>query len=84
MTWTWNQRHGALTVLWLTITQPFSRAELEFLPVYHPSPEEIADPKLYASNVRDVMAGALGVPTSDVTFEEVKARYGKKSSKKKD
>ena len=42
VTWTWNQPHGARSVLWLTLTQPFSRASLEFLPVYHPSPEEIA------------------------------------------
>ena len=65
-------------VMWLTMVQPFTRASLEYLPVYHPSPEEVADPKLYANNVRAVMADALGVPTSDVTFEEVKARYGRK------
>ena len=83
MTWTWNQQHGAKSVLWLTLAQPFSRASLEFLPVYKPSPEEIADPKLYASNVRDVMAKALGVPTNDLSFEEVKQLYGKKYKKKK-
>jgi len=83
VTWTWNQQHGAKSVLWLTLSQPFSRASLEFLPVYNPSPEEIADPKLYASNVRDVMAKALSVPTCDLTFEEVKTMYGKKYKKKK-
>ena len=85
VTWTWNQQHGAKSVLWLTLTQPFSRASLEFLPVYQPSPEEIADPKLFGSNVRQVMAKALQVPTSDLTFEEVKQMYGKKyKSKKRD
>lgn len=83
VTWTWNQQHGAKSILWLTLAQPFSRASLEFLPVYQPSPEEIADPKLYASNVRQVMARALNVPTCDLSFEEVKQLYGKKYKKKK-
>ena len=72
VTWTWNQQHGALTVLWLTLTQPFSRVSLEFLPVYQPSQEEISDPKLFAGNVRQVMANALQVPTSELTFEDMK------------
>jgi lysophosphatidylcholine acyltransferase/lyso-PAF acetyltransferase len=83
VTWTWNQPHGVFTVLWLTLCQVYSRAEMEFLPVYHPSEAEQTDPKLYASNVRNVMAAALGVPTSDVTFEDVKKRYGTITKKSK-
>ncbi len=49
---TWNQTHGAFTVLWLTMSQVFTRAEIEYLPVYHPNEEEKADAKLYARNVR--------------------------------
>ena len=56
--------------------------ELEYLPVYKPSQAEIDDPKLFARNVRDVMARALGVPTSDLTFEEIKEKYGKFYKKK--
>ena len=70
-------------VIWLTLSQPYTRAEIEFLPVYHPSTEECADPKLYARNVRQVMASALGVPTSDATFEEAKAKFGKKKKKRR-
>ena len=51
VTWTWNQTHGAKSVLWLTLAQPFSRASVEFLPVYTPSSEEKEDPTLYATNV---------------------------------
>ena len=83
ITWTWNQKHGALHVIWLTLSQPFTRAEMEFLPVYHPNEAEKADAKLYARNVRAVMAEALGVPTSDTTFEEAKAKFGKKNKKKR-
>ena len=82
VTWTWNQPHGARSVLWLTLTQPFSRASLEFLPVYQPSAEEIADPKIYANNVRSVMARALRVPTNDMTFEQVKQTYGRHYKRK--
>ncbi len=28
------------------------------------------------------MSAALGVPTSDVTYEEIKAKYGKKSKRR--
>ncbi len=51
---TWNQPHGAFKVLWVTMSQPFTRAEIEFLPVYVPSEEEKADAKTYARNVREV------------------------------
>jgi hypothetical protein len=37
---------------------------------------------LFASNVRAVMAAALSVPTSDLTFEEIKEKYGKFYKKK--
>jgi len=83
VTWTWNQTHGAKSVLWLTLAQPFSRASIEYLPVYTPSSEEKENPILYAANVRDVMAAALKVPTCDLNFEEVKKLYGKKYKNRK-
>lgn len=82
VTWTWNQNHGALAVLLLTLSQPWTNAELEYLPVYYPDDREVADPKLFAGNVRQVMANALGVPVSDMTFEEVKSLYGKKKRRR--
>jgi hypothetical protein len=45
-----------LKLLWLTLTQVHSSCEIEFLPVYTPSEEEKRDPKLYANNVRHLMA----------------------------
>ncbi|XP_025126521.2 lysophosphatidylcholine acyltransferase 1 [Bubalus bubalis] len=69
ITWTW-QGPGALKILWLTLCQFHSRVEIEFLPVYTPSEEEKKDPALYASNVRRVMAEALGVAVTDYTFED--------------
>ncbi|XP_027375830.1 lysophosphatidylcholine acyltransferase 1 [Bos indicus x Bos taurus] len=69
ITWTW-QGPGALKILWLTLCQFHSQVEIEFLPVYTPSEEEKRDPALYASNVRRVMAEALGVAVTDYTFED--------------
>lgn len=45
-----------LELLWLTMTQFCTHCELEFLPVYVPTEEEKRNPRLFASNVRDVMA----------------------------
>ncbi|CAH2039248.1 unnamed protein product, partial [Iphiclides podalirius] len=69
VTWTW-EGPGALKLLWLTLTQVHSSCEIEFLPVYYPSEEEKRDPKLYARNVREVMARALGVPVLDYTYDD--------------
>nr|XP_018912794.1 PREDICTED: lysophosphatidylcholine acyltransferase isoform X1 [Bemisia tabaci] len=69
VTWTWDGP-GALKLLWLTLTQSHSSCEIEFLPVYKPSEAEKADPKLYAHNVRLLMANALGVPTTNYTYED--------------
>ena len=69
--------------MWTTFAQPFTRAEIAFLPVYHPSPAEISDAKLYASNIRELMSVALKVPKSDMTFEEGKAKYAKFYKNKK-
>uniref|UniRef100_A0A8C6R8A1 Lysophosphatidylcholine acyltransferase 1 n=1 Tax=Nannospalax galili TaxID=1026970 RepID=A0A8C6R8A1_NANGA len=69
ITWTW-QGPGALKILWLTLCQFQNQVEIEFLPVYSPSEEEKRNPALYASNVRHVMARALGVSVTDYTFED--------------
>nr|XP_006825078.1 PREDICTED: lysophosphatidylcholine acyltransferase 2-like [Saccoglossus kowalevskii] len=71
VTWTW-EGPGAYTILWLTLCNFNNQVEVEFLPVYHPSEEEINDPKLYARNVRAVMAKALNVPVTDHTYEDIR------------
>ncbi|KRT83312.1 HLH domain-containing protein [Oryctes borbonicus] len=61
-----------MKLLWLTLSQVYSSCEIEFLPVYNPSDEEKRDPKLFAHNVRAVMAKALGVPVMDYTYDDCK------------
>ncbi|CAH1188598.1 unnamed protein product [Phyllotreta striolata] len=69
VTWTWDGP-SVWKLLWLTLTQPYSNCEIEFLPVYTPSDEEKKDPKLFAKNVRAVMAKALGVPVTDYCYDD--------------
>ena len=81
VTWTWDQHHGAISVMLLTLAQPITKFEIEWLPVYHPSPAEKEDPKHYASNMRKLVAAHCNIPTFDITFEEVKKRYVKHTRK---
>ncbi|KAF6200155.1 hypothetical protein GE061_006456 [Apolygus lucorum] len=69
VTWTWDGP-GALKILWQTLLQPHTFVEIEFLPVYNPSEDERRDPKLYAQNVRRLMAKELGIPTLDYTYQD--------------
>ncbi|EEB14333.1 conserved hypothetical protein [Pediculus humanus corporis] len=71
VTWTW-EGPGVLKLLWLTLTQIHSCCEIEFLPVYKPNKEEKNDPRLFANNVRKVMARALGIPVSNYTYDDCK------------
>ncbi|XP_058443933.1 lysophosphatidylcholine acyltransferase isoform X2 [Malaya genurostris] len=71
VTWTW-EGPDAFHLLWRTLTQFHTFCEIEFLPVYIPNEEEKRDPKLYARNVRNLMARELGIPISDYTFDDCK------------
>ncbi|KAM4871879.1 lysophosphatidylcholine acyltransferase 2B-like [Thomomys bottae] len=69
VTWTW-QGFSGLQACVLTLSQPFTRVEVECMPVHVPSDEERSDPLLFANAVRVQMANALGVPVTDHTFED--------------
>lgn len=69
VTWTW-QGLTAFQVCMLTLSQLFTRVEVEFMPVYVPSDQERKDPILFANAVRVNMANALGVPVTDHTYED--------------
>ncbi|XP_053677906.1 lysophosphatidylcholine acyltransferase-like [Anopheles nili] len=71
VTWTW-EGPNAVQLLWRTLTQFHTFCEIEFLPVYYPSEAEKTNPKLYADNVRLLMAKALEIPISDYTFDDCK------------
>ena len=54
VTWTWDQPHGALSCILLTLTQWSTKVSLHYLPPYLPSQEEKDNPQLFADNVRQV------------------------------
>ncbi|XP_076060728.1 lysophosphatidylcholine acyltransferase isoform X2 [Oratosquilla oratoria] len=74
LTWTWDGP-GALKMLWITLCQFHNNCEIEYLPVYTPSEEEKNDAKLYAHNVRQVMADALGIPVADYTYDDCRLMH---------
>uniref|UniRef100_A0A7N8YE66 Lysophosphatidylcholine acyltransferase 1 n=1 Tax=Mastacembelus armatus TaxID=205130 RepID=A0A7N8YE66_9TELE len=69
VTWTW-QGPGAFKILWLTLCQPHNPMEIEYLPIYTPSNEEKENPALFANNVRKLMARALELPLTDLSFDD--------------
>jgi len=75
VTWTW-EGYTAWEVTFFTLSQFVIHLSLEYLPPYIPSEEEIENPKLYASNVRKVMAERMGVPTTDCSYYDY-LRIGK-------
>ncbi|XP_004637071.1 lysophosphatidylcholine acyltransferase 2 [Octodon degus] len=66
---TW-EGYSVIQLCILTFCQPFTKVEVEFMPVQAPSDEEIKDPILFASRVRNLMAEALGIPVTDHTYED--------------
>ena len=58
----WVAPHNNFMLFCRIVTCWRKTLEVHVLPIHHPSTEERADPKLYASNVADEMACVLGVP----------------------
>jgi len=67
VTWTWEGIE-AWRVIVYSLSQFYVNLTIEFLPPYKPSQEEVKDPKLFAANVRAVMANSLGVGTTDCNY----------------
>jgi len=70
-------------LMWFRLLCQFvNKVEIIYLPVYHPSPEEIADPTLYANNVRNVMARTLHIPTTNHTYLDALERMEKNKNRR--
>ncbi|XP_021415816.1 lysophosphatidylcholine acyltransferase 1 isoform X2 [Oncorhynchus mykiss] len=76
ITWTW-QGPGAFEILWLTLCQFHNPIEIEYLPLYTPSEEEKNNPALFANNVRSIMAKALELPITDLSFDDCQLSLAK-------
>lgn len=75
VTWTFKQSHTYLYSIWCLFSTPVNHLEVEFLPVYHPNEEEKQNPELYAKNVQLIMAEALGIEATDITYKKYYAEY---------
>eukprot|EP01091_Cochliopodium_minus_P007872 TRINITY_DN1775_c0_g1_i4.p1 TRINITY_DN1775_c0_g1~~TRINITY_DN1775_c0_g1_i4.p1 ORF type:complete len:544 (+),score=136.37 TRINITY_DN1775_c0_g1_i4:153-1784(+) len=53
------------------LTQFVNYVDITYLDVYYPNEEEKKDPFLYAEGVRQKMASAMNVPTTNHAFEDV-------------
>jgi lysophosphatidylcholine acyltransferase / lyso-PAF acetyltransferase len=60
--------------IFLMLCEPFHSVTLYQLPVYLPNEGEMADPKMYAANVRQVMRQFAGLKDASATFLD-KLRY---------
>ncbi|XP_042008880.1 lysophospholipid acyltransferase LPEAT1-like isoform X2 [Salvia splendens] len=65
----WDSISGVRHVI-LLLCQFVNYIEVKKLPVYHPSEQEKADPKLYAENVRQLMAREGNLILSDIGLAE--------------
>jgi len=81
VTWTWDQTHGAIACILLTLTQWSTEVSIQFLPPYLPSQEEKDNPQLFADNVRQLMAKHLQVPLCPLSFKEAQLKFGGKKMK---
>ncbi|XP_018495384.1 lysophosphatidylcholine acyltransferase 1 [Galendromus occidentalis] len=71
LTWTWDGP-SALKTMWLTTCQWTTKMVIEYLPVYCPSEAERQNPTLYAENVRQLMAAALGIGTTEFSYDDLR------------
>ena len=72
ITWTWVQRYQTWTLLCLTLASPYTRLDLEFLPVIQPSEDEAEDPRVYATKVRKTLGEHLNLPCSQMSYKDAK------------
>lgn len=66
----WGITYPNIWHLYRLVSQFVNFLEVDILPVYYPSDAEVADPSLYASNVRKLMAEALGAQLTDHGFDQ--------------
>ena len=68
---TWTEiSPSALYLIWLSLCQIQIKLEVDYLPVYKPSAEEIDDPIVYAQNVQKYLSTILKVECSEHTYED--------------
>eukprot|EP01119_Soliformovum_irregulare_P024374 TRINITY_DN8723_c0_g1_i2.p1 TRINITY_DN8723_c0_g1~~TRINITY_DN8723_c0_g1_i2.p1 ORF type:complete len:201 (-),score=31.61 TRINITY_DN8723_c0_g1_i2:93-695(-) len=57
------------------LTQLTHRIDIDFLPLYTPSIEEMSDPMLYTNNIRKTMADSSHLPLSEASMDDKMAYH---------
>ncbi|KDO33251.1 hypothetical protein SPRG_02060 [Saprolegnia parasitica CBS 223.65] len=68
----WPPSVSAAYLLFRMLCQVHMSMQVTYLEPYSPSPEEQASPDVYAENVRQYMAQAMGAKCTNHTFEDVR------------
>ena len=67
----WNREESSFPIqIFRLISRLYTPVIIDILPTYHPSPEELEDPKLYAENVRKLIAHHSGLPLSSLGLQD--------------
>eukprot|EP00439_Symbiodinium_sp_Y106_P063527 s2604_g9.t2 len=74
-----GRNHALGIALLRTLLQFKNECHIEILDTYAPSPEEVADDRLFANNVRRVMAARLGVPCTEQSYEDAFLAFGSRA-----
>ena len=64
-----------IILMWLSLCQFSVQASIAYLPTYYPDEDEQSDPKLYANNVRAVIAKAAGLPCTEHSYEDCRLMW---------
>merc|ERR1719500_2137161 len=67
----WGEDISFLYLIWHNLTTPWQPVRVKILPEYHPSTEEINDPKLYANNLQKYVSEVSGIPISKCSNHDV-------------
>lgn len=67
VTWTWEGL-PAWKVIVYSLSQFYTNLTIEFLEPYVPDEKEVQNPSLFANNLRSVMAGRLGISSTDCSY----------------
>jgi len=74
-----GQNHMLGLALLRTLLQFKNECEIEILDTYVPSAAEVADDRLFANNLRRVMAANLCVPCTEQSYEDAFLAYGSRA-----
>jgi len=72
VSWVGENSNKLRQLFWYSLCQFQLKTKITYMDPYYPSKEEQNDPKLYASNVREMFSSFLNIPCSSISNEDNK------------